>query len=59
MILPFDDWLQAGVKLGLSPSQVWATSLRDLMALTTSDAALPRDAFAALCQLYPDGDLNG
>ena len=61
MTFPFDAWLRAGVSaLGLSPEQVWATSLRDLRALATSDASpLSRADLDTLCKLFPDGDQNG
>ena len=61
MTLPFDDWLRAGVmQLGLSPAEVWATTLTDLRALTAPTDTLPSDAFAALCTLFPDdGDPHG
>ena len=53
---PFDDWLRAGVASGLSPSEVWASSLRDLHALV-SRSDLPD--LGALLQLFPDTDGNG
>ena len=61
MRFPFDAWLRAGVSaLGLSPSEVWATSLRDLRALAASEASpLSREALDSLCQLFPDGDDHG
>lgn len=61
MSFPFDAWLRAGVSaLGLSPADVWATSLRDLRALAASDGSpLSRAALDALCDLFPDGDEDG
>ena len=53
---PFDDWLRAGVASGLSPAEVWASSLRDLHALV-SRSDLPD--LAALLTLFPDETDHG
>lgn len=59
--IPFDDWLRAGVaQLGLSPAEVWASSVRDLRVLSSgSGLMLPQQSFATLCELFPDGGDDG
>jgi hypothetical protein len=61
MAFPFDEWIRAGVtQLGLAPREVWAMSLRDLKALTQSQAGgLDSDLLSDLCALFPDGDDDG
>lgn len=56
---PFDDWLRAGLRLGLSPAQVWELSLVDLKALASGSAPLSQAEMAQLCDLYPDGEDHG
>ena len=59
MSFPFADYLRVGVAAGLSPADVWATSLRDLRALAGDAKTLDRNSLDALCQLFPDGDTDG
>ena len=59
MSFGFESWLRAGVAAGLSPAQVWETSLRDLRALAPTPDAPSRSDFAALLARFPDGDDHG
>lgn len=56
MSFDFEGWLRAGIAAGLSPAQVWATSLRDLRALAPAPQVPSRSDFAALCARFPDDD---
>jgi len=54
---PFDLWLKAAVRgFGLSPTEFWAMSVRDWLALLASgsEQGLARTELSRLMDIYPD-----
>ena len=49
--------LQAGLRLGISPSEFWRLSLREWQALSGARASVfRRSDLSELIALFPDGD---
>jgi uncharacterized phage protein (TIGR02216 family) len=54
--LPFPDWVRLAMRMGMSPSEFWALSLKEWRVLTTGDFIQPlhRAALDTLRARYPD-----
>lgn len=61
-LLPWDDMLRAGLRMGLAPQQIWQLSLKEWRALTGPGAhgaetgPMGRKRLEELISDWPDGE---
>jgi uncharacterized phage protein (TIGR02216 family) len=53
-VLPWTELLAAAPRLGLTPSQFWALSVREWRALVGEGQVLDPKALSDLCAAFPD-----
>jgi uncharacterized phage protein (TIGR02216 family) len=56
-LLPWDEMLRAGLRMGLAPDRVWRLSLKEWRALTGQGAhgrGMERAHFQRLLEAFPD-----
>lgn len=53
-VLPWPDFLAAAPRLGLTPTQFWAVSVREWRALVGEGQGLDPQGLSDLCAAFPD-----